>query len=179
MSADVGRRPSTQTSIVHQKPCLRGVLYHSTVVNGVDKLQLVLPAKFRETALRGLHDDTGHMGRDRTWTLLRDRFYWPSMAKRVEEWIKTCDRWMGRKGQTNIKAPLVNITTSQPLEILCLDFLTLETSKGVWEIAATCENCRLSLVSIMRSSTSWKIQKSYRILKNMKTLRRRVHTWFE
>ena len=70
-----GRRPSIQT-IPHSSEAMslyrefdhlklhRGVLYHSTVVNGVDKLQLVLPAKFWETALRGLHDDTGHMGRN-------------------------------------------------------------------------------------------------------------------
>lgn len=31
------------------------------------------------------------------------------------------------------KAPLVNINTSQPLELVCLDFLTLERSKGGYE----------------------------------------------
>ena len=139
-----GRRPSIQTiprsseamSLYREFDHLkqhRGVLYRSTVVDGEDKLQLVLPAKFRETALRGLHDDTGHMGRNRTLTLLRDRFYWPSNEKRVKEWIKTCDRCIRRKGQNNIRAPLVNIATSQPLEIVCLDFLTLETSKGGYQ----------------------------------------------
>lgn len=38
-----------------------------------------------------------------------------------------------RKSPENHKAPLVNIETCQPLELLCLDFLTIETSKGGYE----------------------------------------------
>ncbi|KAL5019205.1 hypothetical protein ScPMuIL_004927 [Solemya velum] len=77
-----------------------------------------------------LHDDVGHPGRDRTLSLLQDRFYWPNMKKDVEDWLKKCGRCIRWKTQTNIRAELVNITTQYPLELVCLDFLTLETSKG-------------------------------------------------
>ena len=50
--------------------------------------------------------------------------------KDVENWLENCDRCIRRKCGSDIRAPLVNIDTSYPLELVCMDFLTLETSKG-------------------------------------------------
>ena len=41
-----------------------------------------------------------------------------------------CDRCIKRHASTYVKAPLVNIHTSQPLDLVCMDYLTLEQSKG-------------------------------------------------
>lgn len=84
-------------------------------------------------ALVGLHNDAGHPGIDRTISLLKDRFYWPGMNKAMEEWIKNCDRCIKRKTATNIRAPLVNIETTEALELDCIDYLTLEKSKGAFQ----------------------------------------------
>ena len=43
--------------------------------NGTDINQLVLPEVYRDIALRGLHDEAGHQGRDRTMSLVKSRFY--------------------------------------------------------------------------------------------------------
>lgn len=72
----------------------------------------------------------GHPGKDRTLSLIRDRFYWPGMHKDIETWIEECGRCTRRKTPTNQRAPLVNITTTSPLELVCMDFLTLEPCKG-------------------------------------------------
>jgi hypothetical protein len=109
---------------------IRGVLHRVCTVNGEQRKQIVLPSEFIVTALRGLHNDVGHPGRDRTLSLVRDRFYWPNMSKDAETWVQECDRCIRRKSSTNSRAPLVNIRTTQPLEFVCMDFLTLETSKG-------------------------------------------------
>ena len=45
------------------------------MVDGCDTFQLVLPSAYVCDALNGLHNDIGHPGRDRTVSLLRDRFY--------------------------------------------------------------------------------------------------------
>ena len=42
-------------------------------------------------------------------------------------------RCIMRKSRTTQKTPLVSISTSQPLELVCTDFLTLETSKGGYQ----------------------------------------------
>lgn len=116
----------------HNLTLRRGILHRATQVEGKEKLQLVIPREYRSLALKGLHDDIGHMGRDKTLDLVRDRFFWPRMASDVEDWVGNCIRCKVSKG-TGDRAPLVNITTSQPLELVCLDYLTLEMSQGGFE----------------------------------------------
>lgn len=109
---------------------IRGVLYREVVYNGEEVKQLVLPKIYHQKVLKGLHTDIGHPGRDRTLSLVRDRFFWPGMSTDVEQFVKNCDRCIMRKSDTNTRAPLVGITTTYPLELVCMDFLTLEPSKG-------------------------------------------------
>ena len=52
------------------------------------------------------------------------------MSQHVAEYTSVCSRCLRRKTPINQKAPLVNIASSAPLEILCIDYLTLEPSKG-------------------------------------------------
>ena len=80
--------------------------------------------------LKLIHDNVGHQGRDRRLSLLQERFYWYGMTRDVENWISKCDRCIKRKTPTNQKAQLVSIVTTQSLELVCMDFLGLETSKG-------------------------------------------------
>ena len=111
----------------------RGILYREVTIEGEKRKQLVLPASHVEQALKGCHTDTGHPGRDRTLSLLRDRFFWPGMSKDVENWIGGCERCLRRKSSTNARAPLVSIKTTQPLELVCMDFLKLDRCKGGFE----------------------------------------------
>ncbi len=111
----------------------RGVLYRKIHVNDELKFQLVLPKQFRVVALQKSHNDVGHLGRDKTLSILRERVYWPNMSGDVEQWLKSCERCLKRKTPNNMRAPLVSITTSQPLELVCMDYLTLEMSKGGYQ----------------------------------------------
>ena len=52
------------------------------------------------------------------------------MNKDVQNYIQSCDRCVKRKTPTNQRASLVSIKTSQPLELVSMDFLALEPSKG-------------------------------------------------
>jgi transposase InsO family protein len=106
-----------------------GMLYRKVAVQDEPRMQLVLPTSKVATVMKYVHDDMGHPGQDRTTSLLRDRFFWYGMTRDVEDWVATCDRCLHRKSATT-RAPLINIKSTQPLEIVCMDFLTLETSKG-------------------------------------------------
>ena len=79
--------------------------------------------------MEGCHDQVGHLGQDRVLDLLRDRFYWPGMHADVVPYINSCPRCLRRKSQQD-KVPLLNIETSQPLELIHLDYHNIEPSKG-------------------------------------------------
>ena len=98
--------------------------------NGLARFQLVLPKNYRTKAMKGLHNDLGHLGVERAVTLVRPRFYWPKMVSDVEEWIRCCERCVTHKTPTKISAPLVNISTTYPLELVCIDFLKLEQDRS-------------------------------------------------
>lgn len=44
-----------------------------------ERKQLALPAKYKETVLKHLHDNMGHIGTERVLALVSERFYWPYM----------------------------------------------------------------------------------------------------
>lgn len=68
----------------------------------------------------------GNMGIERTLDLVRKRFYWPKMSAEVEAKIKACDHCIRRRSLPEKAAPLVNITATRSLELVCMDFLTVE-----------------------------------------------------
>ena len=114
----------------HNLHMVRGVLYRKIHEDDRIKQQMVLPKAFIESVLKGLHDDMGHPGKDKTLSLLRDRFYWPGMTADVDSWIDNCDRCLRSKSSTQQKAPLVSIKSTYPLEMVCMDYLSLEPTKG-------------------------------------------------
>jgi hypothetical protein len=52
--------------------------------------------------MTSLHDDMGHQGRDKTLSLVKDRFVWYGMTRDVETWItkvvdEPCVEWISFK----------------------------------------------------------------------------------
>ena len=115
----------------HSLKIIRGILYREVKDGDNTVQQLVLPKVYQKTGLQSLHNDVEHPGRDRTLSLIRERFYWPRMTADIEKWTKECQRCLLRKSPTNNRAPLVNIVTTYPLELVCMDYLTLGPAKGV------------------------------------------------
>lgn len=107
-----------------------GVLYRRRQDGPNVTFQLVLPEELRAIALQSLHNDMGHMGVERTVDLARARFYWPKMYMAIENMIKTCERCVRRKTLPERAAPLMNIKTCRPLELVCMDFLSLEPDQS-------------------------------------------------
>ena len=106
-----------------------GVLYRQGSFNDVAYLQLILPETLRDDVFKALHDDLGYQGRDRTISLFKQRFFWPGMDSYVRNKVINCGRCIRRK-QPIQTCPLVNIKTTAPMELICIDFLSLEQSKG-------------------------------------------------
>ena len=112
----------------------KGILYRQARPRESDEtlLQLVLPTAYREVALKGCHDEVGHLGLECMLDLMHDRFFWPRMAVQAKEHIGKCHPCLAFKARQP-KAPLKNIMATHPLELVHLDFLCLEPGKGLEE----------------------------------------------
>ncbi len=87
--------------------------------------QLVLPEGLRPVVLKSVHD-MGHMGTEHTLDLIQKWLYWPKMSADVEAKIRTCNRCIRRKTMPEKASPLINIVATRPLELVCMDFLSVE-----------------------------------------------------
>ena len=90
-----------------------------------NKFQFVLPKSYWKQALEACHDNMGHLGIERTMSLLRDWFYWPSLLEDIEHHVKTCPRCLRFKTKPE-KAELNPIIATRPLELVHIDYLTIE-----------------------------------------------------
>ena len=112
---------------------VKDILYRKTYTDNSSskkvQWQLVVPKAYRSRALAGCHDDVGHQGRMRTLSLLRERFYWPGMQTEAMQHVQQCTRCLRRKTPSHV-APLQPIHVTQPLELVHMDYLSLEPSKG-------------------------------------------------
>lgn len=130
--------PSSRSEEMEKNPLLReksrlflkrGVLYRRSMENEEEVHQLVLPESYHQQAITGLHHDIGHPSAERTLSLVKQRFYWCKMGQDVKKAVQECSRCILRKAQPQTM-PLVNITSTQPLELVCMDYLTIEPCRG-------------------------------------------------
>ncbi|KAI5620002.1 hypothetical protein C0J50_20439, partial [Silurus asotus] len=54
--------------------------------------QYVVPESLRMAVLKGIHDDAGHQGQQRSLGFARQRFYWDTMEKDVKDYVHNCKR---------------------------------------------------------------------------------------
>ena len=92
-------------------------------------MQFVLPKEYWSQALEACHDNVGHLGIERSLSLLRDRFYWPNMAQDMEVYIKSCPRCLRFKKLPE-RATLNPIKMMRPLELIHIDYLMIEAPKN-------------------------------------------------
>jgi hypothetical protein len=112
---------------------INGILYRNSFLDGEKVLQLCLPDHFQEILFVGLHKEVGHPGIEKTVWLARQRVYWPGLEKDIKARIENCERCIRSKTPVRPRADLCPIISTKPLDILCIDFLSLEKSKGGFE----------------------------------------------
>ena len=67
-----------------------GLLYRYASDHSKDFCTLVIPKAWRYTILVETHDKKGHQGNNRTYSLIKQQYYWKGMAKDVKDYIQRC-----------------------------------------------------------------------------------------
>ena len=98
--------------------------------------QIVLPKTFHQLVYTELHNKLAHLGSEKVLDLARKRFYWPRMQNHVEFYIrKQCRCLITKKPNQPERAPLTPIESNYPFEMISMDYLHLDRSKGRFEYA--------------------------------------------
>ena len=56
--------------------------------------QTAIPKSLRDELLKSYHDciaGGGHLGFERTYASLRNKYYWPSMYEEIRQYVRTCE----------------------------------------------------------------------------------------
>ena len=107
---------------------LQDALYLHSMPKGEneDILLFIVPKAHQTATLNRCHQDVGHQGHDHTLSLLQECFWWPGMAKQMGQTIRACMCCLQYEGGL-LKAPLCPIVATAPLDLLHVDFTSIET----------------------------------------------------
>ena len=107
----------------------KGLMYVSTTPKGKTEgvLTFVVPVGQCRMALNGVHHDTSHQGQQRTLALAQERFWWPMMAEDCRAIVRGCSHCRAFEGEVP-KAPLCLIRAYAPLELVHLDYTSIEST---------------------------------------------------
>ena len=90
-----------------------------------DTVAFIVPRSQHMNAINYLHRDAGHQGRERTQSLARERLWWPGMDEQIVSALSSCKRCQIHEGKSS-KAKLVNLMATCPMEMVHVDFTSIE-----------------------------------------------------
>ena len=112
----------------------RGMLYLRTTpsCSQEDVLEFVVPTHKRRAAIDGCHRFASHQGRDCTVSLIKERFWWPSMIQDTMNSVRNCARCVQFEARVQ-KPHLRPIICTEPMDLVHIDYVKMEVTIGVKE----------------------------------------------
>ena len=126
LGAEVGTEQGKMFFCIRNSLILnKGLMYMSTTPKGKTEgvLAFVVPVDQCQMALNKVHHDAGHQ---RTLALAQERFWWPMMAEDCHAIVRGCPCCRVFEGEVP-KAPLCPIRVYVPLELVHLDYTSIES----------------------------------------------------
>ena len=90
-------------------------------------LLFIVPASKCQAALDLCHWDVGHQGRDRMYSLLQKRFWWPKMRTQMMMTLQNCEKCKVYK-KKDPKVPLCTIAATEPMDLIHVDLVGMEVT---------------------------------------------------
>eukprot|EP00731_Ephydatia_muelleri_P037182 Em0411g3a len=86
--------------------------------------QLVVPKGHVKIILEKLHNESGHLGVQRTTEKVKERFYWPGYEMDIQNWVQECQQCQKRNPpQPHPLAPLGSIKCTYPFDVISWDIM--------------------------------------------------------
>ena len=104
-----------------------GLLYRQSKQGPIEEtvFQFVVPQIHRSVALDSCHCEVAHQGQQRSLSFMKERFWWPGMARDLRNHIKKCGHCRKFEAAPPI-APMKPLTCSGQGELLHVDFTSIE-----------------------------------------------------
>ena len=99
------------------------ILYWKTKVKKTLFEAVVVPSKLQHKILHAAHENLGHMGINKTYAFLRQRYFWPGMKKQITNHIKTCAQCAQENSQAPPYIPGSLRVVNQPMYHLYMDLI--------------------------------------------------------
>ena len=91
--------------------------------------RIYVPSEMRLMYLHAYHDRMGHQGHNRTYLLLRQRYYWPGMKQQVVRYVSECHECtMSKNNQRANSAPQRATIGAMPFDEVVVDILSMDKS---------------------------------------------------
>ena len=103
-----------KTILVHGEPSkevqrrylvVDNVVYYLTDPDGDTVLRLYVHKHLRALVVKQYHDDNGHMGVQKTFDCIRQKYFWPNLFKELYQYVSSCTVCQARSLQ-KIRQPL-------------------------------------------------------------------------
>ena len=107
---------------------------------------------------------------ERVLNLARERIYWPFMKKEIENYVtRKCPCIKQKKLTMHVRAPMGSITSSSPVEFICIDYLHLETSRGGYEyiLVVVDHFTRFGYPSKQHHDQGWEIENENEVFRSV------------
>ena len=79
----------------------------------------------RQAAIDGCHHNVGHQGRNRTLSLMKERFWWPGMSQALLKAVANCGRCIQYEAKGQLP-PMQPIICTEPMELIHIDYVGME-----------------------------------------------------
>ena len=87
----------------------------------------VVPTDDRQAAIDACHRSTGHQGRDRTLSLMKERFWWPGISQALLRAVANCGRCIQHESKGQLP-PMQPIICTEPMELVHIDYVGREVT---------------------------------------------------
>ena len=81
----------------------------------------------RQAAIDSCHRSAGHQGRDRTLSLMKERFWWPGMSQTLLKAVANCGRCIQYEAKGQLP-PMQPIICTELMELVHIDYVGMEVT---------------------------------------------------